>query len=94
MDKYYLPKTLDVPAKVILWTIDEVVVFLIPFLLTFLLLHSPMIGMMSGAILVIFLKKIKGEEGHYFLAHLSYWHLPSFVRYRATPPSYIRQYLG
>lgn len=94
MDKYYFPQNLDVPVKIILWTLDEILVFLVPFMMGFLMFGSPMAGMFSGTILVVLLKKIKGEEGCYFLAHLTYWHLPPIVRYRATPPSHTRQYLG
>ena len=94
MDKYYLPQTLDAPFKIILWTWDEAVAFSIPFFSLFLLMNAPVIGVAVGIFMVVLLKRIKGEEGHYFLAHLAYWHLPPFVRYKATPPSYIREILG
>lgn len=94
MDKYYIPQNLDFPFKIILWTWDEVAVFTLPFSLLFFVFNAPISGVIAGIGLVAFLKRVKGEEGHYFLAHLAYWHLPPFVRYRAIPPSYIREYLG
>lgn len=94
MDKYYIPQHLDTPFKIILWTLDEVTVFMVPFSILIFMFNAPLSGVLCGIMLVAMLKKVKGEEGHYFLAHLAYWHLPPFVMYRATPPSYIRQYLG
>lgn len=94
MDKYYIPQYLDQPFKVIFWTLDEVATFLILFVCLFTLFDSPIVGFLSGVFAVVFLKKIKGEEGQYFLAHLAYWHLPPFVMYKATPRSYIREILG
>ena len=94
MDKYTIPQHLDTPFKIILWTWDEVAAFCVPFFTLFLILNAPLTGVCVGGLFVLLLKKLKGEEGHYFLAHLAYWHLPPFVRYRATPPSYIREILG
>lgn len=94
MDKYYIPQHLDTPFKVILWTWDELLAFLVPFLPLFMFMNSPLLGIGVGTLNIILLKKFKGEEGHYFLAHMAYWHLPSFVLYKATPPSYVREILG
>ena len=94
MDKYYIPQHLDMPFKIILWTLDEVVIFMVPFMTLFFLFNAPISGVVCGIVLVAMLKKLKGEEGHYFLAHIAYWYLPPLVHYKATPHSYIRQYLG
>ena len=94
MDKYYIPQHLDTPFKIILWTWDEVAIFMVPFVILFFLFNAPLTGTIFGVMMVAILNKSKGEEGHYFLAHLAHWHLPPCVMYRATPPSYIRQYLG
>jgi conjugal transfer pilus assembly protein TraL len=94
MDKYYIPQYLDQPFKVIFWTLDEVAAFLILFVCLLTIFDSPIMGIFSGIFSVLLLKKLKGEEGHYFLAHLAYWHLPPFVMYKTTPHSYIREILG
>lgn len=94
MDKYYIPQNLDTPFKIILWTWDEVTAFMVPCIILFFMFNAPLSGVFCGVILVTTLKKVKGEEGHYFLAHLAYWHFPPVVIYKATPPSYIREYLG
>lgn len=94
MDKYYLPRHLDVPFKVAVWTLDEVFVFAVPFFMAFLLLDSPLAGILTGVLGVVMLKKMKGEEGHYFVLHLAWWYLPPFINWRATPPSHVRQLSG
>jgi len=94
MDKYYIPQNLDQPFKIIIWTIDEVVCFLTCFIFSFTQLDSPLIGIISGISVLVMLKKLKGEEGQFFLVHLAYWHLPPLVKYKVTPASYIREILG
>ena len=94
MDKYYIPQNLDTPFKIILWTWDEMVAFIAPFCVLFFIFNAPLSGVLCGVMAVAILKKLKGEEGHYYLAHLAYWHLPPLIMYKATPPSYIRKYLG
>ena len=94
MDKYHIPQHLDTPLKIILWTWDELLAFLVPFTSLFWLLNSPISAVVCGVAMVALLKKIKGEEGHYFIAHLAYWYLPPLVKYKATPPSHVREILG
>jgi type IV conjugative transfer system protein TraL len=94
MDKYYLPQNLDSPMKIILWTWDELLAFLIPFLIIFCILNSPISAVVIGVLVFCGLKKIKGEEGHYFIAHLAYWHLPPLMKYKSTPDSYVRKIFG
>lgn len=94
MDKYYIPQHLDAPLKIIIWTIDEFLLFIVPFVILLWAFNAPILGLLTGILLVMALKKIKGEEGHYFLLHLCYWHLPPIIKYKATPPSYVREILG
>ena len=94
MDKYYIPQHLDEPFRLILWTLDEFVVFLAPFVLCLFFLNSPLIGLFIGACLLFGLKRLKGEQGHYFIYNLAYWYCPVFIRLKATPPSYQRTLLG
>lgn len=94
MDKYRIPQYLDEPLRIMLLTIDELVVFVLPFLLALLLFGQPILGGVIGGVLVFILKKIKGEQGHYFVYNLIYWYLPQMVRFKVTPPSYLRMILG
>jgi len=89
-----MPTHLDAPFRIIIWTVDELAAFLLPFILLFFMMNAPIVAVVVGVAMVIGLRKLKGEEGHYFLAHLAYWYLPPLIRYRVTPPSHIRFLLG
>lgn len=93
-DKYYLPQTLDEPFRVFLLTLDELIVLLAPIFFVGFIMGSMVIGFMLGIVCLLAVKKVKGEQGHYFVIHLLYWHLPEIIRYRATPPSSVRELLG
>ena len=92
--KYYIPKYLDEPMRIILWTIDEVLAFIIPVFLIYVLSNQLLFGILLGLINFLLLKKLKGEQGAYFLRALIYWHLPQIIKLRKTPPSFIREYIG
>lgn len=94
MDKTHIPQYLDEPTRIILWTIDELLFFLVPFLILFWGFDQTVMGIITGAVLVLGLRKLKGEQGHYFLYSIMYWHLPAMVHFKSTPPSYYREFLG
>ncbi len=89
-----IPQQLDEPFKFILWTVDDLAALFIPFLVLLLGLNSPITGLLMGGMLLFFLKKVKGEQGHYFLYHVMYWYLPNVFHFKKTPPSSIRDYIG
>ena len=92
--KYYIPRYLDEPMRIILWTWDEVSIFILPMFLFYELTNQLLVGIVMGLLGFVGLKKLKGDQGHYFLRHLMYWHLPTIVRFKKTPPSFIREYIG
>ncbi len=94
MDKHHMPQYLDEPTRVILWTIDELIFFLVPVLILFFGFDQLILGIVTGIAFIFGLRKLKGEQGHYFLHSLMYWHLPAIVRFKSTPPSYYREFLG
>lgn len=94
IDKNYMPRHLDDPYKIAYFTIDEVIFLLVPFFLALLIFNSPFYGLMLGGAFVALIKKLKGQEGHYFIYHMAYWFLPQIIRFRSTPASYIREILG
>lgn len=93
-DKYHFPQTLDEPFKIILWTLDELSVFMIPVLLSVSCFNNIICGLLIGGSLLVGLKKIKGEQGHYFILNLMYWYLPKIISFRKIPASYIREWIG
>lgn len=90
----YIPQMLDEPFKLMIWTIDEFVLFLAPFLILMLVFNSPVWGMMTGSAALLAIKKMKGEQGHTFIYHWLYWTLPMCLQLKATPPSYWRELIG
>ena len=54
---YRIPQTLDEPIKFMLWTIDELIAFLAPFLILMLVFNSPVWGMITGPALYSASKK-------------------------------------
>lgn len=94
MDKYYIPKSIDEPFRIYLLTIDEFIALVLPIILLGFILSQVLMGFIIGIGGFLLVKKFKGEQGHYYVVHLAYWYLPNVVKFKATPPSYIREYLG
>lgn len=92
--KYYIPRYLDEPMRIILWTWDELLVFGIPLAAIYWLSNQLLIGIFVGLAALFGLKKLKGDQGHYFIKSFAYWHLPEIICLRRTPASYIREYIG
>lgn len=93
-EKYHIPQHLDEPFKLVLWTVDELLVLIVPVIFLMYLFNSPLIGLIIGGVLLVLLKKLKGEQGHFFIYNLMYWYLPSMIRFKKTPPSHIREWIG
>jgi len=94
MDKNHIPQYLDEPMRLILWTLDEAAAFFVPFFILLWVFNQTVLGVIIGTALVLVLKRLKGEQGHYFIYSLMYWHLPAVVRFKSTPPSHYREFLG
>ncbi|HRD70433.1 MAG TPA: type IV conjugative transfer system protein TraL [Legionella sp.] len=92
--KYKTPQYIDEPYRLILFTLDEVfvavlTVYLIGFVCGFVLM-----SLVVTALLIFLMKRIKGNEGPSFYVHLFYWFFSISPKLRATPPSWIREFLG
>jgi conjugal transfer pilus assembly protein TraL len=92
-DKYYIPQYIDQPIRVYLLTIDEFSLLVVSIIIGFLV-DQMLVGFIMSIASVYWLKKVKGEQGHYYLLNLMYWYLPDLVKFKVTPPSHIREYLG
>lgn len=93
-DKYIIPKRLDDPELIGLWTLDEFLAMVVPFAWGILTQHI-LLGL-TGALVAWFgLRKAKGGRASAWVIHLAYWHLPSgFVGLKITPPSHCRLLAG
>lgn len=94
MDKFTIPQHLDEPARVILWTVDEVITFIVPFMLFLFVIDAPLTGLIFSSGMSFMLRKLKGECGYQKLYQLVYWYFPPVLALKATPPSNIRNYIG
>lgn len=94
MDRYVIPRRLDEPERIGLWTIDEFVVMAGPFFVGILIGHL-IFGILFGFLGWWGLRKAKAGRATSWLLHMGYWHLPPGVTgIRAIPPSYLRVMAG
>ncbi len=93
-DKYYIPQSLDEPFRIFLLTIDELALLVVPIIILGFFLNQMILGFIIGIASLFAIKKLKGEQGHFYLVNLAYWYLPPIFKFKVTPHSYIRHYLG
>lgn len=94
MEKYYIPKHLDAPARILFWTFDEALMFMVPMFIGVMTNHG-VIGILFAVGLFKGWKRIKGVGNSNLLKCLAYWHYPaSVLGLKSTPDSSIRNYLG
>ena len=94
MDRYVIPSHLDDPELIGLWTLDEFLTMVIPFVWG-LMTSQIIIGIALAGAGWWGLRKAKGGRAASWLLHLAYWYLPGgFTGMRATPPSYLRLMAG
>jgi len=94
MDKYSIPQNLDAPFKIAMFTIVDLVVTFVPFLIIAFVFNKQILALVVSAVIFLILKKIKGDEDHHFFKHFLYWYFPSMGLYKATPPSHVREIIG
>lgn len=91
---FYIPRCLDEPEKILFWSLDEVGIIIVPFLVGIIVGHT-IIGMIIGILLYTKWRKLKGTGSSNLIIYATYWYLPSFVTsLKATPLSHYRLYLG
>lgn len=93
-DKYTIPKHLDDPELIGLWTLDEFLAMVIPFAWGILSQHI-ILGIIFALGGWFALRKAKAGRASSWVIHVAYWYLgDAFVRLRLTPPSYCRLLAG
>ncbi|MEL6859493.1 MAG: type IV conjugative transfer system protein TraL [Pseudomonadota bacterium] len=91
---YKVPRWLDVPEKILVFTIDEFVAFL-GVAGGGIIFWEIWISMPAAALVVMALRKFKGGENSAKLIHWLYWIMPDTVmRWKAIPPSHQRVLAG
>lgn len=93
-EKYYIPKHLDEPAKLMFWTLEEVLIMIIPFVIGISNGYT-LVGIIVGLALMVLWKRMKGREQSNLLMYASYWHLPQILfKLKYTPKSFYRFFIG
>ena len=94
LDKYIVPRRLDDPELIGLWTLDKFMGLVIPFAWGILAQHV-VIGIMGAGAAWFALRKAKAGRASARVIHAAYWYLgASFVHMRVTPPSHMRRLAG
>lgn len=94
MKDAYIPQSLDEPTRYLVFTADELAVIIVP-LLAFTLTINFVIGLVAGLSLLWLLRKFKQGASLHRLIWAAYYALPIHVfRFKATPPSHLRELAG
>ncbi len=92
MNPIYVPKYLDEPPRILMWTHAEAAILLGPFMLG-IVFSFIMLGIIGSVAMGLSLKKLqKSFEGSCILS-AAYWYFPQ-NKLKTLPPTYIREYLG
>jgi conjugal transfer pilus assembly protein TraL len=93
-NRYLVPRHLDAPERIGIWTLDEFLVLLVPFAWG-LLQQQFLLGILIASAAWYGLRKAKSGRSPAWIIHACYWYLPSsFAGLKATPPSHCRLLAG
>jgi conjugal transfer pilus assembly protein TraL len=92
--KYKTPQYLSEPYRLILFTLDEIFVALSTLYLVGSVCGFILTSIALASLFIFLMKRMKGNEGPSFYIHLFYWFFSISPKLRATPPSWIREFLG
>lgn len=92
--RYNTPQYLNEPYRLIIFTVDEVFVAVMTIYLLGSVCGFIVSSLVIASALIYFMKRMKGNEGPYYYVHLFYWFFGISPKLRATPPSWIREFLG
>lgn len=90
----YIPQNLDQPTRYIVFTGDELAVVVIPLMVLTVTLNF-IVGLMVGGIALWLLRKFKQNSSLHRMKWAAYYALPVYIfRFKATPPSHLRELVG
>lgn len=89
-----IPQHLDEPERYFIFTPDELGVVVVP-LGVGTVLANFLVGMVAASFCFWALRKFKKGQGLHRLMRMAYWVLPSdLLKFKATPPSHLRELAG
>ena len=90
--KYFIPKHIDEPSRIVIFTFDEALV--IGFVMTLaLIVGHELIGLAVAAMVYGFYTKFKKQESSAFMQRRLYWFLSAGSMCK-IPSSFIKKYKG
>jgi conjugal transfer pilus assembly protein TraL len=94
MRESIIPQHLDEPERYFIFTPDELGVVIMP-LGVGTVFFNFVIGLGAASAAFYALRKFKKGQGLHRLVRIAYWVLPSeLLRFKATPPSHLRELAG
>ena len=94
VQKYKTPQYLNEPYRLIVFTLDEIFIGIATVYLVGVACGFVMTSLALASLFLFMMKRIKGNEGPFYYVHLFYWFFSLSPKVRATPPSWIREFLG
>lgn len=92
--RYKTPQYLGEPYRLIVFTLDEVFAAIITIYLVGSVCDLLVTSLFLAVFFLYLLRKAKGNEGPCFYVQIFYWYFSLSPKLAATPPSWIREYLG
>ncbi|HHC71853.1 MAG TPA: type IV conjugative transfer system protein TraL [Thiotrichales bacterium] len=99
-ENYRIPLYLDAPPMFLLWEADEAYAFFIPLLAAFSMSSNPFLALAAGGGVGLAcmqaMAHVKANGGKQLFRQAAYWFLPShhIYRFRRTPESHVREFIG
>lgn len=93
MNRHVMLNHVDTPLKLLLWTVPEILMMIVPFFLG-LMLEQLLMGLLVSIAYFYIYKKYQRKFGKGQFQVVNYWYFPTGKRFKTLPPSYLREYLG
>ena len=94
-EAFYIPRHVDDPERWLFWTWDEALALILPIALISVGMGQFLLGIASAAVWFYGLRRLKGSEQPNIVIYMAYWFFPHWLlRFKGTPPSYIREYVA
>jgi len=89
-----IPQYLDEPERYFVFTPDELGVVIVPLGLLTVIVNF-LVGLIVALVCFWAFRKFKKGQGLHRLVCMAYWVLPSdILKFKATPPSHLRELAG
>ena len=91
---YVIVQHFDQPMRIIIWTVDDFVVAIVPFFIFMFIYDAPVFAIIYSVVMTLLMQRLKAHHGRQRVLCFLYWYFPQVIRFRVILPSYIRQCFG